>query len=141
VRINRQNMGNWQEGAYERLDPLLLLLRKTVNAGICMAMDETRVQVMREEGKAAATESYMWLTKGGPPGKPVVIFEYRPTRAAKHLPFFLEGFVGYPQTDGYEGYDSALAAFPGMSGVSAMPGENSLRRPKCRRRAVWRKKG
>jgi transposase len=50
----------------------------------------------------------------GPPGKPVVLFEYRPTRGAKHLPYFLEGFRGYLQTDGYEGYDSALAAFPGI---------------------------
>ncbi|MDR0654869.1 MAG: hypothetical protein LBG22_01010 [Treponema sp.] len=32
----------------------------------------------------------------------VVIFEYRLTRGAKRLPFFLEGFVGYLQTDGYE---------------------------------------
>jgi transposase len=112
VRIHRQNMCNWQEGAYEKLGPLLLLLRQTVKEGIFMAMDETTVQVMREEGKANTSESYMWLTKGGPPGKPVVIFEYRLTRGAKHLPEFLEGFRGYLQTDGYEGYNSALVAFP-----------------------------
>jgi transposase len=88
-----------------------------VKEGIFMAMDETTVQVMREEGKANTTKSYMWLTKGGPPGKPVVMFEYRLTRGATHLPFFLEGFRGYLQTDGYEGYDSALAAFPGIRHV------------------------
>jgi hypothetical protein len=33
-------MSNWQEGAYEKLEPLLLLLRQTVKAGIFMAMDE-----------------------------------------------------------------------------------------------------
>jgi transposase len=117
VRINRQNMCNWQEGAYEKLEPLLLLLRQTVKAGIFMAMDETRVQVMGEEGKAAASESYMWLTKGGPPGKPVVIYEYRSSRAAKHPGEFLEGFVGYLQTDGYEGYDSALASYSAIRHV------------------------
>jgi transposase len=58
-------MCNWQEGAYEKLKPLLLILRQTVKAGIFMAMDETTVQVMREEGKADTSESYMWLTKGG----------------------------------------------------------------------------
>ncbi|MDR3338124.1 MAG: IS66 family transposase [Treponema sp.] len=112
VTISRQNMCNWQEKAYEKLAPLFKLLRQTVKEGLFMAMDETRVQVMREEGKANTTESYMWLTKGGPPDKPVVIFEYRPTRAAKHLPEFLEGFRGYLQTDGYEGYDSALGSYP-----------------------------
>jgi hypothetical protein len=36
---------------YERLEPLLPLLQQTVKAGIFMAMDETRVQVMGEEGR------------------------------------------------------------------------------------------
>ncbi|MDR0654868.1 MAG: hypothetical protein LBG22_01005 [Treponema sp.] len=43
----------------------MLLLRQTVKEGIFMAMDETRVQVMRKEGKADMSESYKWLTKGG----------------------------------------------------------------------------
>jgi transposase len=117
VRINRQNMCNWQEGAYEKLEPLLFLLRQTVKEGIFMGMDETRVRVMGEEGKANTTESYMRLTKGGPPGKAVVIYEYRSSRAAKHPGEFPEGFAGYPQTDGYEGYDSALAAYPAIRHV------------------------
>jgi transposase len=65
VRINRQNMSNWQEGGYEKLDLLLLLLRHTVKEGIFTAMDETGVQVMREGGEANTSESYRWLTKGG----------------------------------------------------------------------------
>ena len=39
------------------------------------------------------------------------------TRAAKHLPEFLEGFRGYLQTDGYEGYDRALASYPAIRHV------------------------
>jgi transposase len=144
----QRTLVRWQEGAYEKLEPLLLLLRQTVKAGIFMAMDETRVQVMsdqgpREEGKAATSESYMWLTEGGPPGKPVVIFEYRPTRGAKHLPFFLEGFRGYLQTDGYEGYDSALAAFAGIRHVGCF--SHARRRffeaAKVSKKGVLRKKG
>src|SRR5215469_7582320 len=56
----------------------------------------------------------MWLARGGPPGKPVVLYEYRETRAAYHAKRFLEGYSGYLQTDGYEGYDWAAREIPGI---------------------------
>jgi transposase len=71
-------------------------------------MDETTVQVMGEEGREDTQKSYMWLARGGPPGKPVVLYEYHETRGASHAKEFLEGFSGYLQTDGYDGYDKAL---------------------------------
>jgi transposase len=112
VRISRQDMSNWQQQAYIKLLPLFGLLKEAVKSGLVMGMDETTVQVMGTEGKSDTSKSYMWLARGGPPGKPVVLFSYRESRAAKHLPPFLEGFKGYLQTDGYEGYDAALASFP-----------------------------
>ena len=112
ARISRQDMSNWQQQAYNRLLPLFELLKAAVKSGPVMGMDETTVQVMGREGKSDTTKSYMWLARGGPPGKPVILFSYRESRAAKHLDEFLEGFAGHLQTDGYEGYDTALAAFP-----------------------------
>jgi transposase len=50
----------------------------------------------------------MWLARGGPPDKPVIVYEYHPTRGALHAKGFLEDFSGYVQTDGYEGYDAAI---------------------------------
>ena len=46
----------------------------------------------------------MWVFKGGPPGKPVVIFQYEPTRASKIAQDSLKGYHGAVQTDGYAGY-------------------------------------
>jgi transposase len=112
VTISRQDMSNWQQQAYNKLLPLFELLKKEVKSGPVMAMDETTVQVMGTEGKSDTSNSYMWLARGGPPGKPVLLFSYRESRAAKHIPEFLEGFQGYLQTDGYEGYDSAITSFP-----------------------------
>jgi transposase len=114
VTISRQDMSNWQQQAYSKLRPLFSLLKQTVKAGLVMGMDETTVQVMGTEGKSDTSKSYMWLARGGPPGKPVIVYSYRESRAAKHLPEFLEGFTGYLQTDGYEGYDTALALYPGI---------------------------
>jgi transposase len=112
VTISRQDMSNWQQQAYTKLLPLFSLLKSAVKAGPVLAMDETTVQVMGTAGKSDTSTSYLWLARGGPPLKPVILFSYRESRAAKHLPEFLEGFQGYLQTDGYEGYDTALASYP-----------------------------
>jgi transposase len=64
---------------------------------------------MGEEGRKDTQKSYMWLARGGPPGKKVTWYEYHPTREHIHAKTLLEGFSGYLQTDGYEAYDTAVA--------------------------------
>jgi transposase len=108
VTISRQDMTNWQQQAYNRLTPLFTLLKETVKSGPVLQMDETTVQVMGEEGRLDTQKSYMWLARGGPPGKTVVWYEYHPTRSAYNAKEFLNGYSGYLQTDGYEGYDAAV---------------------------------
>ncbi|MCL2481761.1 MAG: IS66 family transposase [Spirochaetaceae bacterium] len=114
VKISRQDMSNWQQQAYKRLLPLFGLLNMSVKSGPVIQMDETTVQVMGEEGREDTQKSYMWLARGGPPGKTVVLYEYRQTRGAYNAKEFLSGYSGYLQTDGYEGYDAAVKGMPGI---------------------------
>ena len=114
VTISRQDMSNWQQKAFFALALLFVLLKEALKSGPVMQMDETTVQVIGEEGRNDTQKSYMWLARGGPPGKPVLWYEYHPTRAAEHARILLQGYSGYLQTDGYEGYDSAVR---GMSGI------------------------
>jgi transposase len=108
VEISRQDMCNWQQQVYRNLSPLFGLLKETVKSGPVLQMDETVVQVIREEGRDYKQNSYMWLARGGPPGKTVVWYEYHPTHAAYNAKEFLEGYKGYLQTDGYDAYDAAV---------------------------------
>jgi transposase len=108
VHVSRQDMSNWQRQAWEKLDPLHTLMERAVKTGPVLQMDETTVQVMGEEGRSDTQKSYMWLARGGPPEKPVILYEYHPTRSAIHAKIFLKDFSGYVQTDGYDGYDAAL---------------------------------
>jgi transposase len=114
LKISRQNMANWQQKAYEKLHPLFVLLIAMIKSGPVMRMDETTVQVMGEDGRLDTQKSYMWLALGGPVDKPVALYKYHETRAAVHAKAFLEGYEGYLQTDGYEGYDSAIKDMPGI---------------------------
>jgi len=49
----------------------------------------------------------------GDPERPVLRYQYHPTRAGSVPLSYLEGFKGYVQTDGYNGYD-ALGRKPGI---------------------------
>jgi len=70
-----------------------------------MAADETPLQVLHEEGRRAQQKSYMWLYRSGRYGPPIVLYEYKETRAAEHPRMFLVGFVGYLHVDGYQSYE------------------------------------
>lgn len=106
VEISRQTMANWLILAssrwlsiiFERMHQLLLQ-RDIIHA------DETGLQVLHEPGRAADSESYMWLFRTGRDGPHIALFEYQPTRARKHPEKFLKGFKGYLCTDGYQSYE------------------------------------
>jgi transposase len=103
-------MSNWQRKVFESIGPLIELLKQHIRCGPVMQMDETTVQVMKEPGRKDTQRSYMWLARGGPPDSPAVIYEYRETRSSRHVNEFINGFSGFLQTDGYSGYDTALAS-------------------------------
>jgi transposase len=113
-------MSNWQQQAYQKLSPLFDLLKETLKSWLVIQMDETPVQVMGEEGREDTQKSYMWLARGGPPGKKVVWYEYHETREGCHAKDFLKGYTGYLQTDGYDGYDSAVKDMPGIIHVGCL---------------------
>jgi transposase len=67
-------------------------------------MDETRVQVLREAGRRAESQSYMWIRARPDPDDPIVLFDYDPSRSGAVPKRLLEGFTGRLQVDGYDGY-------------------------------------
>jgi transposase len=109
VELSRQNMANWQYGVCEKLQPLLGLIKEHIRSGNVVQMDETTMAVMNEVGRENRQTSYMWLARGGPPGKAALWYEYRRTREKKHIGEILGGFCGYLQSDGYGAYESAAA--------------------------------
>ena len=62
------------------IQPLINLLRDQLLVYDIMQMDETTVQVLNEPGKTAQSKSYLWVQRGGPPERPVVLFDYDPSR-------------------------------------------------------------
>jgi transposase len=106
IGLSRQTMSNWivkcsqdwLEPVYDGLHGMLIKQR-------ILHADETTLQVLHEPGKAAQTDSYMWLYRtSGDAEMPVVLYDYQPDRKSKRPAEFLKGFRGYLHTDGYSGY-------------------------------------
>ena len=104
VEIGRATLANWTVKLGVLILPLMNLLRDHLLAYDVVRMDETPVQVLKEEGKSPSSESYMWVQRGGPPNQPVILFDYDPTRGGAVPVRLLDGFVGYLICGGYEGY-------------------------------------
>ena len=73
-----------------------------------LMMDETPIQVLKEEGRRAQSKSYFWLIRTGEDGgKPIILYNYTSTRAGENAKQFLDGIEPgfYLMADGYQGYN------------------------------------
>jgi len=101
-------MAYWMIKLGALIQPIINLLRDQLLDHDIIQMDETTVQVLNEQGKTAQSKSYLWVQRGGPPGHPVILFDYDPGRGASVPVRLLEGFKGTLQTDGYDGYNAVV---------------------------------
>jgi transposase len=110
VDIPRATLANWMIRSGTLIQPLINLMRDQMLEYDIIQMDETPVQVLKEPDKRAQSKSYIWVQRGGPPDRRVVLYDYDPGRSAQVPKRLLEGFGGYLQTDGYDGYNAVVAA-------------------------------
>jgi len=109
--ITRTTMANWLIRLSKQVQPVVNLLEEEMFTGTYMQGDETRMQVLKEPGTEATSTKYMWIMRGGPPDKTVVMFNYDKSRGKAVAQRLLEGFEGkYFQSDGYAGYDGVCKA-------------------------------
>ena len=82
ISISRTAMACWMIKLGDLVQPLIDLFNTHALAYDVLQMDETTVQVLKEDGRAAKDKSFMWVRRGGLPGQPVILFDYAATRAA-----------------------------------------------------------
>jgi len=112
IMLSRQTMSNWLIKATEDwLEPIYDAFREILLSYDVLHADETTLQVLHEPGKTAQSKSYMWLYRTSGYNQynakvkfPIVLYEYQPSRRAKHPETFLKGWSGFLHADGYDGY-------------------------------------
>jgi transposase len=90
--LSRATLASWMIKVGDLVEPLLDRLRSKVRGGSFVQCDETPFQVLKEPGKRAQSQSYLWVLRGGTPGHPLLLYEYDPSRSAEAPKRLLLGF-------------------------------------------------
>jgi transposase len=114
VELSRATLANWMIQAAMCCRPIIELLQQEIRSGPLINIDESPLQVLKEPGRSNTTKSFMWVFCGGPLSRPVVLYQYHPTRSGQLALGLLDGYRGYIQSDGYSGYDHLT----GKSGIA-----------------------
>jgi transposase len=102
VELPRSTMCNWAMKTASACDIIVDMMKDAVLKSPVINIDETTVQVVKEPGRS---KSYMWVFKGTVHGKPVILYQYHPSRSGDVAAAFLKTYKGIVQTDGYSGYN------------------------------------
>ena len=106
--LSRSRLARWiNVCSDEYFVPIYEYLHRLLLQREFLMADETRIQVLKEPGREAETDSFMWLFRSGEDGLPeIILYGYTETRARYNAEAFLKGFSGYLMTDGYQGYNN-----------------------------------
>lgn len=107
--LSRANMAHWTiRCSDEWLMPVYdRIHQELVQKCEILHMDETRIQVNKENGKKAGSDSFMWVLQSGAcEDIKATFFHYSRTRSQKIALELIDGFKGYLTTDAYAAYSN-----------------------------------
>ena len=107
IELSRTTLANWIiHCAEEYFKPMYDYFHRLMLKRQFLMVDETTVQVLNEPERRAQSKSYMWLYRTGEDElDTIILYGYTPTRAGANAGEFLQGFKGYLECDGYQGYN------------------------------------
>ena len=103
--VSRATLCNQAVAVGKAIGDLIDAMDRDIRMSPVILMDETTVQVLKDERGPPGRKSYMWLSRGYRDRRPIHLFRYHATRSGEFAATLLEGFSGYLQTDGYAGYN------------------------------------
>ncbi len=106
VDIPRATLCLWVIKCAELLLPILKLMHDRILTYDIAYVDETTLQVIKEQNKSIKSKKYMWLYSGGPKAQFVYYYQYHPSRSHEVADAFFADFSGYLHCDGFIGYDT-----------------------------------
>ena len=103
VGINRGTMARWLIEIGKMLKPIWHILQERVYESGYLAIDATRVQVLKEAGRKATSKSHMWAM--GSEEKGIILFAYDISGGGQVVEYLLRGYEGAVQADGHGCYN------------------------------------
>ncbi len=97
--LSRQRMARWMIHVGEKIAQLTTLPREEMLKSHYLHMDETEVQVLKEDGKKAESNSYMWV-QATSDKNPIILFHFVKKRSGAYAKELLEDYRGALQSMG-----------------------------------------
>lgn len=105
IQLSRSSMGRWVVQAAEACRPIWNVLEEWLLDDPYVSCDETHIQVLKEKGRNAERQSWMWVRTTPARRQPIILFDYDPHRSAEVAKKLLAGYQGHLQVDGYGAYN------------------------------------
>ena len=104
--LPRNSMAHWTiRCSQDWFTPIYHRIREKLLSCETLHMDETRIQVNKEEGRQAHSQSFMWVMQSGvAEAINATFFHYTTSRSVQEATDLLEGLHGYLMTDAYIAY-------------------------------------
>jgi transposase len=102
ISLSRGKMARWLIQVSEKLIPIWNILEERVLDCGYMAIDATKIQVLKEKGRPAESKSFMWVR--GSPELGIVLFDYDVSGGGQVAKKLITGFKGGLQADAHRGY-------------------------------------
>jgi transposase len=116
IDLPRSTMATWMVKCGALVRPLINLAKDELLKSRIIMADETHYQILKRTGKPATSKSYIWVFMNADPGgRKAIIYEVGPSRSHTVPLEFLEGYEGFLQTDGFEGYESLASKTTGIT--------------------------
>jgi transposase len=114
IKLPRAKQARWLIDGSELLQPLLNLFNDVFFSYDIAHSDDTGIRVLKAEGQVSSKQRALWIRRGGPPGKPVVLVDYAPSKSAESVKSLLSEFHGTLICDGAPSFN-AVARHNGLT--------------------------
>jgi len=108
VALPRGKLARWIIDSSELFQPVLNLLIDTFFSYDIAQSDDTGIQVLKEPGRSPHNQSALWIRRGGPPDKPVVLVDYAASKSGQTAYGLLSEFRGTLVCDGASNFNLAV---------------------------------
>ncbi len=105
VHLPRCTMARWLIECAEKCMPIWNVLEEKLLADPYVACDETWTQVLKENGKTAESNSWMWVRSTPAAKEKIILFDYDPSRSATVAEKLFADYTGFLQVDGFASYN------------------------------------
>jgi len=95
LELPRAKLARWHIDVGKSAQPLYNLIQDAFFDYDIAQSDETGIQVLKEAGRTPENKSYLWIRRGGPPDRPVVLLDYAPSKSGEIAYGLLGEFRGY----------------------------------------------